>query len=162
MNFDHTQRTAATHLRAALLAALVLSSPLLAATNDREGALTHNERAAQDSIVHSPNGASKTVSHDARTTALAENEKAAQHAIVDNGAHDAASVASIGEATLLQNENAAQRTIVDQPPADRTAKVIRTSAALGPASGAVHKLGADAPPHAYEFGVGSDSSVGPF
>src|SRR4051812_43985818 len=50
MKAMNTQRTT-THLRTALLAALVLGMPVLAAARDSDAALAHNERAAQSAIV---------------------------------------------------------------------------------------------------------------
>jgi hypothetical protein len=134
MNFVHTQHTV-TCLRAALLAALVQSSPLFAATNDSEVGLAHNERAAQDAIVQSPNGSSATVPNDTRTTTLAVNENAARHAISDVDAiRGTTIVAATGEPKLIQNEHAAQRAIVDVPRPRRASSAITTSASLVPAA----------------------------
>lgn len=134
MNFVHTQRTV-TRLRATLLAALVLSSPLFAATNDSEARLAHNERAAQDAIVQSPSRSSAPVSNETRTATFANNENAAQRAIADVSATQGTSIAAAtGEPKLMQNENAAQRAIVDVPRPTRPSSAITSSASLVPAA----------------------------
>ena len=128
MNFVHTQRTV-THLRAALLAAFVLSAPLFAATHDGELGLTHNERAAQDTIVQLPNGSSTTIPHDTRSASLADNENAAQHAISGiNTARGPAIAAATDAPNLAQNEDAARRVIVDLPRPRRAFRPITSSA----------------------------------
>ena len=133
MNFVRTQRTA-THLRAALLAALVLSAPLLAANNDGEVGLMHNERAAQDAIVQSPNGSSTTFPNDTRSTTLADNENAAKRVISDiDTTRSTTAAAATDEPTLAQNEAAAQRVIVDLPRPRRVPSAI-TNASLVPAA----------------------------
>jgi len=132
MNFTHAQH-AVTCLRVGLLAALVLSSPLFAATNDGEAGLAHNERAAQDAIKQSPNGSLATARNDTSTTSLASNENAAQRAISgSNVTHGAPIAAARGEPELAQNEDAAQRVIVDLPRPRRAFRPITSSATSMP------------------------------
>lgn len=128
-------KLADTTLRAALLAALMLSGPVLAATDTGAATLAHNESAAQSAIVDTPAYDRFASSSPVAETTLAQNERASQRAIADTteygrtAQYQAASDAA-GEATLAHNELAAQRVIADAPVQSRRAVAARSVSAI--------------------------------
>ena len=117
------------------LGAVLFFASFVTATSAWAGdaALTHNERAAQNTIVETAQ--SRPIFNDDSAATLAHNEDAAQRAFVDTSTSiPARARVAMGEVALSHNEIAAQHVIADAP-VSKTVAIDRISASLGAVSG---------------------------
>jgi len=141
--FFTAKKLADTTLGAALLVAVLLSTPVLAGTDPGAATLAQNELAAQRAIS-SPSAYDRFApSGPSVETTLAHNEHAAQRAIADTSSDDGRVAdigrdSTVGKATLLHNESAAQRAIANAPTYGDFAVVVRSMAPPTPVTSTDH------------------------
>lgn len=132
--FFTAKKLANTTVGAALLVALMLSTPVLAEPST--AALAQNEHAAQRAISDTPAYDRFAPSGQAVETTLAHNERAAQRTIADTSSKgrvaDIDRDTTVGKATLLHNESAAQRAIAAAPIYGDSKVVVRSTAPASP------------------------------
>lgn len=135
--FFTAKKLADTTVGAALLIAVMLSTPVLAGTEPGTATLAQNEHAAQRAISVTSAYDRFAPSGPSVETTLAHNEHAAQRAIADTLSDDGRVAdigrdSTVGKAALRHNESAAQRAIADAPTYSDLAVVVRSMAPPNP------------------------------
>jgi hypothetical protein len=134
--FFTAKKLANTTVGAALLVALMLSTPVLAGSEPSAATLAQNEHAAQRTISDTPAYDRFAPSGQSVETTLTHNEHAAQRAIADTSSKgrvaDIDRDSAVGKATLLHNEFAAQRAIAAAPTYGDSKAVVRSTAPASP------------------------------